>query len=163
MQLRSASAHRGGRKQHQSRRRCARGVIRCRWLPHPEGSWNQGHFGTGGWPWATLLATVAARIERIEHPSRNMPNASALELYSADELTALRMMRKRYYPHATLPDTDALSVGTATAWLADRGGYVQTSARRPPGTVVLARGLERLRLCVDAMIAARNDHGRTEK
>jgi hypothetical protein len=113
--------------------------------------------------WATLLATVAARIERIKHLSRNMPNASALELYSADELIALRMMRKRYYPDATLPDTDALSVGTATAWLADMGGYVQTSARRPPGTVVLARGLERLRLCVDAMVAARTDHDRTEK
>jgi hypothetical protein len=113
--------------------------------------------------WDTLLAAVAARIERIKYLSRNEPDAPALELYSTDEVAALRMMCNHHYPDVTMPDDEALTVGTVTAWLADMDGYVQTSAIRPPGTVVLSRGLERLQHYVEAMMAIRAERGEVEK
>jgi hypothetical protein len=101
--------------------------------------------------WATILAAVATRIERIKHLSREHPESSARDEFSADELEALLIMHHHRRPHEALPKTDQMTMGQAAHLLADLGGYVQSSAKRPPGSVVLARGLLRLQHYVEAL------------
>ena len=104
--------------------------------------------------WATILATVAARIERIKHLSREQPGSSARDEFSAEELEALRIMRQHQRPDEPIPEVDEMTMGMVAYLLADLGGYVQSSAKRPPGSVVLGRGLVRLQLYAEAIAAA---------
>jgi hypothetical protein len=92
--------------------------------------------------WATILFSVAIRIERLKYYSRKHPEAPATLEFSGAELAALLLLRKRAV-RAPLPDAP-LNIATAVRWVADLGGYMNPH-QGPPGSTVIARGLRRLR------------------
>jgi len=95
--------------------------------------------------WATILAAVAARIERLKTLARTTPEQPATVELSEHEIGALliliRELKKR---NETLPDA-TLTIGEATTWIARLGGYTGKSSGGPPGAITIRRGFERVR------------------
>ena len=95
---------------------------------------------------------MAVRIERLKYLSRTEPALPAtVELTSLEirVLTALKKRRRR--KNESMPDS--ATIGDATRWIAELGGYTGKSSGGPPGATVLRRGLERLHIAVDAAVA----------
>jgi Transposase DNA-binding/Transposase DDE domain len=99
--------------------------------------------------WAGILFAVAIRIERLKYFSRENPDVPATVELSSNEIRVLCAFRKNLDAAATL------TIKTAVRWIADMGGYMNPH-QGPPGTIVLARGLENLRSKVDALEAMRD-------
>jgi hypothetical protein len=94
--------------------------------------------------WATMLASVAARIERIKHIARAKPDLPATEEFAEHEIQALVLLkRKRKKKTENIPD-GIPTIEQAVLWLAELGGYTGKSSGGPPGSVTIGRGLERL-------------------
>ncbi len=95
--------------------------------------------------WATILATVAVRVERLKHLARSCPELPADVELSRHEIKALilfkRDIKKR---NEVIPETTP-SIGQATVWIAQLGGYTGKSSGGPPGSITIRRGRERLR------------------
>jgi len=101
--------------------------------------------------WATLLSAVATRIERLKYLSRSKPNAPASCELAAEEIEALKLDQRRR-TRRRLPQMP--SIGDATRWIGELGGWI--GARNgQPGSVTLARGLERLGYLVEGIALAR--------
>lgn len=103
--------------------------------------------------WATILAAVAVRVERIKLLSRREPERPATDEFSALELRALVLLRFGKAGKKLTPGTQP-TLGEATTWLAQIGGYTGKSSGGPPGSVVLSRGLEELAVAVRTLEAA---------
>lgn len=105
--------------------------------------------------WATILAAVAVRIERIKLLSREQPDLPATSEFSRVELKAIVLLRfeeKKPPPHSKPP-----TLAQATTWLAELGGYTgRTSSGGPPGSITLARGWEQVQTAVRALNALRS-------
>lgn len=103
--------------------------------------------------WATLLAAVAARIERLKHLARNEPDTPATEILSRDELDAAILLSrtKKWKRGAKLTIADAVQL------IASIGGYTGKSSGGPPGSITLGRGLERVTLTAIGLEAVRSD------
>ena len=110
--------------------------------------------------WATIMAAVAARIERIKHLSRTEPTRPATDEFTQDEIDALILLRSE---GTTVPYEvgDVPSLGEATRWIADLGGYMGSRNSPPPGSKVLRRGLEQVTAAAAAVRALRVTHGRS--
>jgi hypothetical protein len=94
--------------------------------------------------WATILAAVAVRIERLKYISRTEPNQPASVELSDPEVQALILLKRKQKKRTeTIPDTMP-TLGQATLWLAELGGYTGKSSGGPPGSITIQRGLERL-------------------
>ena len=93
--------------------------------------------------WATILATVAARIERLKHLSRETPDAPATIELGKLELRALILL-KTDQKKRTEVVTDHPTIGQATRWIADLGGYTGKSSGGPPGSITIGRGWRRV-------------------
>lgn len=93
--------------------------------------------------WATILAAVAARTERIKVLSRTTPDAPATEEFSDDELQALKLLRREFGPRQER-QPQRLTMKVATYWLAELGGYTGKSSGGPPGSITIKRGLDKL-------------------
>lgn len=96
--------------------------------------------------WATLMASVAARIERLKHRSRTEPELPASAELSQYEIQSL-IFFKRKYKKQTETITDAMpTLSQAVTWLAEIGGYMGPKvAGGPPGAITIRRGLEHIR------------------
>lgn len=95
--------------------------------------------------WATLLAAVAIRIERLKHLARNQSALPASVELTPYEIRAL-VLWKRNSKKRTEPVPDASpTIGDAVLWIAQMGGYTGKSSGGPPGSITIARGFERLR------------------
>jgi hypothetical protein len=93
--------------------------------------------------WATLLSAVAARVERLKHLSRTEPQMPASVEFLDHEIEALVLLHtRRKKRNEIVPDQP--TIGQATLWIAQLGGYTGKSSGGPPGAITLARGLERL-------------------
>ncbi len=103
--------------------------------------------------WATLLAAVAARIERLKHLARNEPKTPAIEVFSRDELDAAIILSKTKKWKRGKP----MSVVDAVHLVASIGGYTGKSSGGPPGAITLGRGLERVVHVAIGLAAARSD------
>ena len=105
--------------------------------------------------WATLLASVATRIERLKILSRTQPQRPALSEFSPLELRAIVLVRfgKKRPPLVE----DAPSLKQATEWLAEIGGYTGKSSGGPPGSTVLARGMAQMQIVANALEALEQD------
>ena len=91
--------------------------------------------------WATVLGSVAMRLLRLTYLSRTQPNIPASVELSQPEIAALIVNKGR---KGIDKITDSISMATAVRWIAELGGYVGKSSGGPPGSLVLARGFNRL-------------------
>ena len=103
--------------------------------------------------WATLLAAVAMRVERLKHLAREQPELPASAELSPTEIRALILL-KRKYKKRTEDITDAMpTIAQATLWIAEFGGYTGKSSGGPPGAITIARGLQRLLIAAEVIEA----------
>lgn len=103
--------------------------------------------------WATILAAVAVRIERIKLLSRKEPERPATDEFSPAELRAITLLRfekvaTQHFSNGIVP-----TLAQATLWLAQIGGYTGKSSGGPPGSVTLARGLREVATAVRTLDA----------
>jgi hypothetical protein len=92
--------------------------------------------------WATLMTTVAARIERLKVRSRTEPQLLADAELSHYEIQALILLKRKYKKQTeTIPDTMP-TLAQAVLWLAEIGGYTGKSSGGPPGSITIRRGYE---------------------
>ncbi|MBA3844816.1 MAG: IS4 family transposase [Actinobacteria bacterium] len=94
--------------------------------------------------WATILAAVATRANRLTQLRAADPAIAATTEFSAMELNAIILLRK--------PKGIRLghkpSLAQAIRWVADLGGYTGKSSGGPPGATVIGRGLADVELLV---------------
>jgi hypothetical protein len=94
--------------------------------------------------WATMLANVAARAERLRLLARKQADRPASIDLTTHELRALILLKRRHRSrHEKIPDRMP-TIGQATLWIAELGGYTGKSSGGPPGAITIRRGLERL-------------------
>lgn len=92
--------------------------------------------------WAILTVVNAARIERLRMLSRTQPGVAADTEFTAHELRALTLMKRKYAKRTeTIPD-ETPSMADAVRWLAELGGHAGRPSSGPPGAVTIRRGLE---------------------
>jgi len=104
--------------------------------------------------WATLLAAVAMRIERLKHLSRTQPELPANVELSPTEIQALLLMMQKYGKRTEhITDNMMPTIAQATEWIARLGGYMGKSSGGPPGSITIGRGLEYLRAVTDGVEA----------
>jgi hypothetical protein len=113
--------------------------------------------------WASVMAVVAARAEHLKHRSRTEPKAPASSEFSDDELAALRLAKSAQKKRTEKLHEGELTLDLAVRWLADIGGFVGNRGSGPPGSTVIARGLERLEIFGLALKVAREESRRGEK
>lgn len=102
--------------------------------------------------WATLLSAVATRIERLKYLARKKPDTPASCELASEEIEALKLDQSKRFKRRRLPDTP--SIADATRWIALLGGWIG-KGNGPPGSITLARGLERLGYLVEGIALAR--------
>ena len=95
--------------------------------------------------WATILAAVATRIERLKLLSRTEPDKPADTELSKIEIRALLLLRRQVNHRKELRLNAMPTIGQATLWIAELGGYTGKSSGGPPGAITIRRGLEYLR------------------
>lgn len=107
--------------------------------------------------WATIMASVAARIEHIKHAARQAPNAPATTVYSRDEIDATIMLYKAGVTkiHVPYKPGDTPPVSEVTRWVASLGGHMGNPLKRPPGATVIRRGLELVAVAAATLAAQR--------
>jgi hypothetical protein len=102
--------------------------------------------------WATFLAAVAARAERLKRLSREDPDLPATIEFSRDEIDAVILLRR---PEAVSIGT-SVTLGQVVRWIADLGGYTGPSSGGPPGTKVIGRALAEVAAAAAVLAATRS-------
>lgn len=97
--------------------------------------------------WATILAAAATRLLRLIYLSRNQPDIPAEVEFEQSEIKATIM---RYKPKGVGLDASP-TLGEVVSWLAEMGGYMGRSSGRPPGAIVIGRGLFRVQVLASAL------------
>lgn len=87
--------------------------------------------------WATILATVAIRADRLKQLARETPDLPADVEFSRDEIDAVILLRK---PKGVALGTTP-TLGQLVRWIADYGGYTGKSSGGPPGVRIISRAL----------------------
>ena len=95
--------------------------------------------------WATILAAVAIRIERLKLLARTQAELAASVELTPYEVHALLLWKRRNKTRTEVIPKSNPTIGQAVLWIAQMGGYRGKSSGGPPGSIVIARGLERLR------------------
>lgn len=92
--------------------------------------------------WATILCSVAVRIERLKLLSRTKPEEPASIEFTEPEIRALIILkRENKKRNEVIPDA-VPTIEQATRWVAELGGYTGRSSGGPPGSITIRRGLE---------------------
>jgi hypothetical protein len=101
--------------------------------------------------WATLLAAVAIRVERLKHLARTEPELPAsIELSPAEIEATIIMKRRQKKRTETIPDSMP-TIAQVVLWIAELGSYAGKSSGGPPGAITIARGLEKVRAVASAI------------
>lgn len=91
--------------------------------------------------WATILFSVAVRIERLKHLARSTPTLPATVEFSDDECEAIHLLKKHNAKRRAAPFT----IADAVLCTAELGGFTSVkSSGGPPGTITIGRGLSRV-------------------
>ena len=98
--------------------------------------------------WATILAAVAIRIERLKRLARTTPDEPADIALTNDEIRVLKVYKRETKKRTELIPTTMPTIAQAVLWIAQMGGYMDQSSGAPPGAITIGRGLERLRHAV---------------
>ncbi len=105
--------------------------------------------------WATILAAVATRVERLKLLSRETPDVDALTEFTQDELDAAIMLSKsKKAPKLG----EFVTLNAAVRMVARFGGYPDRKSDGPPGSITIRRGLERI-LPAAAVLKATRESG----
>jgi hypothetical protein len=99
--------------------------------------------------WASLLAAVAARVERLKLLSREQPTRPATDELTPTELKAIVLLRFSESARGKPADGFIPTLDQAVRWIAEIGGYTGKSSGGPPGSVTISRGWQ------DVVVAAR--------
>jgi hypothetical protein len=94
--------------------------------------------------WATMLASIAARIERLKQLARTKPDLPATEELAEHEVEALVLLKQKRKKKTEKIPTGVPTIAQAVQWIAELGGYTGKSSGGPPGSATIGRGLERL-------------------
>jgi hypothetical protein len=105
--------------------------------------------------WATILATVAVRAQRLKMLSRETPDVPAATEFSRDEIDAVIILRK---PKGVALGAEP-TLGQVVRWIADLGGYTGKSSGGPPGVRILSRALPEVLAAAAALAAVRAQSG----
>ena len=90
--------------------------------------------------WATILAAVASRIERLKQISREQPDLDAREEFSREELdVAITLSGQKKFTVG-----DELTMQQAVRLVAIVGGHMGRKGDGPPGSITIRRGLEQI-------------------
>jgi hypothetical protein len=108
--------------------------------------------------WATVLAAVATRIERLKYLSRVTPDEPATIELVDEEIEALKLDQRRRGATKKKRLPKMPTIGEATRWIAELGGWIGLR-NGPPGSVTISRGLERLGYLVEGIALARGRSG----
>lgn len=105
--------------------------------------------------WATILAAVASRAERLKTRSRADPDGAAtLELTQAEVDAAILLTHSKHELGAPLTLQQAVDL------VAQLGGYTgRRNSGGPPGTTVITRGLQIVAIAAEAIAAHRRRSG----
>jgi hypothetical protein len=95
--------------------------------------------------WATLLAAVAVRAERLKQLARNEPDLPASVELSPAEIRATIILKRRQKKRTETISDDMPTIAQAVLWIAELGSYTGKSSGGPPGTITIRRGLETVR------------------
>jgi len=95
--------------------------------------------------WATMLAAVAARIERLKHLARTTPDQPATIELSEQEIRALILLATEIRKRNERRPKPTLTIGEAVNWIARLGGYTGKSSGGPPGSITIRRGFDEVR------------------
>jgi hypothetical protein len=106
--------------------------------------------------WATILAVVATRIERLKRLARTTPDRPASEELTPVEIEVLVALKREDKKRTESVPDGTPTLAQAVRWLADLGGYTGKSSGGPPGSITIGRGLERLRFAVRGVVAFRH-------
>jgi hypothetical protein len=93
--------------------------------------------------WATMLAAVATRVERLKHLARMQPDAPAIVELSELEIEALRAIKRLTKKRTETIGDEMPTIRVAVRWIAQLGGYAGKDDAHP-GAITIARGLEQL-------------------
>lgn len=105
--------------------------------------------------WATILAAVASRAERLKTRARAEPDAPATVELTQAELDAAILMSSSKLALGT-----PMTLEAAVDMIAKLGGYTgRRNSGGPPGPTVIARGLEKVVVAAQAIAAARRRSG----
>jgi hypothetical protein len=107
--------------------------------------------------WATMLAAVAARVERLKHLARVEPHAPATVELSDLEIEALKRLKHQQKKKTETVGPGIPTIGVAVRWLADLGGYTGKSSGGPPGSTTIGRGLEDVAVAARLLKSLRDD------
>jgi hypothetical protein len=105
--------------------------------------------------WAAMLAAVAARVEKLKHLARTAPDEPASAELTESEIQALIILKRDQKKRTETVPNEMPSIGQAVRWIADIGGFTGSKSSGPPGSVVIARGFERVSWAAKALEAAR--------
>ena len=102
--------------------------------------------------WATILASIAMRVERLKYLARNEPEQAATVELTATELAAIIAL-KGNRPPSDYVKSRTPTIGQAVLWIAELGGYVgRKRSGGPPGTIVIGRGLRDIETAVRVLV-----------
>jgi hypothetical protein len=100
--------------------------------------------------WATMLAVVAARVERLKHLARFQPDEPASIALAPMEIEVLRAAKTNIKARTEVIPEGMPTIAQAVCWIAELGGYTGKSSGGPPGSTTIGRGLKRLTTWTDA-------------
>ena len=104
--------------------------------------------------WGVLLATVAARVERLKKLSREQPNIDALTEFSRHELDAAIVLSQT----KTVKVGEDITLNQAVRLVAMVGGYTGRKRDGPPGSITIRRGLNQV-IPAAIVLAAQSSSG----
>jgi len=93
--------------------------------------------------WATILAAVAGRVERLRYRYRHEPEVLATEEFTVGEIEAVVFLKNEDRREKLIAHRD-LSLQEVVRWIADLGGYVGGRRNPHPGATTISRGLEKV-------------------
>ena len=103
--------------------------------------------------WATLLAAVAVRTERLKLLSRQKPDQPARGEFTSVELQAIVLVRFGAQAPKHLSPSTQPTLQQVVRWVAEIGGYTGKSSGGPPGSITISRGLREVLVVARALAA----------
>jgi hypothetical protein len=100
------------------------------------------HTAAAAMTWATLLAAVAVRAERLKQLARNSPDAPATIELSLTEIEALILLKRDQKKRTEVVPDGIPTIAQAVLWMAHVGCF---AGKDRPGAITIGRGLEKVR------------------